>query len=204
MKFNSITKNCLECGKEFLVWPSQIKKGRGKYCSKECQYKNKLFKQKLSEANIGNANWQHPNSIQARFKKGLIPWNKGKTNPFAKNLPQKFLKGHNPWNKGKEWPEMSGKNHPMWKGGIWHDSDGYIWLLRKEHPRANKYGYVLRSHLIAEESLNRLIQSNEIIHHINRIRNDDRPENLYLFSDRIDHRLYHILQNPFFLKSNLS
>ena len=35
------------------------------------------------------------------FKKGYIPWNKGKPSP----------------NKGKKRPEFSGKNHPNWKGG---------------------------------------------------------------------------------------
>lgn len=28
--------NCLHCGKSFEVWPSRIKKGFGKYCSKPC------------------------------------------------------------------------------------------------------------------------------------------------------------------------
>lgn len=32
----SITKNCLVCGKEFKTIPSQIKKGKGKYCSWKC------------------------------------------------------------------------------------------------------------------------------------------------------------------------
>lgn len=29
-------KTCLVCGKEFITYPSKIKIGRGKYCSKKC------------------------------------------------------------------------------------------------------------------------------------------------------------------------
>jgi hypothetical protein len=31
-----VSRNCLGCGKEFATWPSQIKLGRGKYCSHAC------------------------------------------------------------------------------------------------------------------------------------------------------------------------
>jgi hypothetical protein len=42
------------------------------------------------------------------FKKGQISWNKNKSAPWAKNLPQRFKKGCIPWNKGKKqkMPEM--------------------------------------------------------------------------------------------------
>lgn len=33
-----MTNNCLVCGKEFKVYPSMIKSGRGRYCSKKCVF----------------------------------------------------------------------------------------------------------------------------------------------------------------------
>ncbi|MBU1880828.1 HNH endonuclease, partial [bacterium] len=39
---------------------------------------------------------------------------------------------------------------------------------------------VRKSRLIAEKILNRYLLKTEVIHHINKIRNDNRPENLYL------------------------
>ena len=33
---NRIRKVCLTCGKIFMVLPSQVKIGKGKYCSKKC------------------------------------------------------------------------------------------------------------------------------------------------------------------------
>ncbi|HLB41244.1 MAG TPA: HNH endonuclease [Gammaproteobacteria bacterium] len=35
----------------------------------------------------------------------------------TRNLPQRFKKGSTPWNKGKKFPQFSGENSPMWKGG---------------------------------------------------------------------------------------
>jgi hypothetical protein len=29
--------NCAYCGKEYLIWPSEYKRGKGKYCSRECR-----------------------------------------------------------------------------------------------------------------------------------------------------------------------
>lgn len=33
-----LNKNCLECNKQYHVTPSQIKRGKGRHCSRECQF----------------------------------------------------------------------------------------------------------------------------------------------------------------------
>jgi len=43
-----IKKICKYCGKEFNTLPSEIKRGRGKYCSKECFYKDKTGKNRTT------------------------------------------------------------------------------------------------------------------------------------------------------------
>ena len=74
--------------------------------------------------------------------------------------------------------ETKGKNHSQWKGGQFTDSDGYIHVLIPEHPRADNNGYVKRAHLIAEKTLGRYLCPEEITHHKNEKRGDDRPENI--------------------------
>jgi len=45
--------------------------------------------------------------------------------------------------------------------------------------------------LVAEKYLDRLLTKNEVIHHINEIKGDNKPKNLYLFSSESEHQCYH-------------
>lgn len=76
-------------------------------------------------------------------------------------------------------------NH-NWRGGIWHHSQGYICQSAPDHPfrMGSGGGYVLQHRLIAESCLKRFLQPSECVHHINRIRNDNRPENLMVYVNR--------------------
>ncbi len=56
--------------------------------------------------------------------------------------------------------------------------NGYIEVLNRDHPRANKNGYVLEHILIWEQVHNRRLPKSYIIHHLNGIRDDNRPRNL--------------------------
>ena len=85
---------------------------------------------------------------------------------------------------------ISGKNHPNWKGGQITDVNGYILIWQPNHPRSNSNGYVHRSHLIAEKMLGRYLYPEEITHHENEIRNDDRPENIKI-TTRGKHASFH-------------
>ena len=68
---------------------------------------------------------------------------------------------------------------------------GYILAYVPKHPRATKDGYVMLHTVLAEMQLNRYLKENEVVHHINHIRDDNRIENLQLM-DRHEHCSMHM------------
>lgn len=70
------------------------------------------------------------------------------------------------------------------------NSSGYILVKRSSHPRANKYGYVLEHLLVWEEHHKRPLPEGWHIHHLNGIRDDNRPLNLVALSP-VKHKLNH-------------
>ncbi len=94
---------------------------------------------------------------------------------IAKNRNKRVEpKGENRWNFKKERLEM-----------------GYITIYNPEHIKANANGRVLRAIIVLEEKIGRKLLKNEVAHHINEIKTDDRPENLQLMTSH-EHRAYHI------------
>lgn len=76
----------------------------------------------------------------------------------------------------------SGENHPSWKGGRLETEHGYILLLKKDHPNARKNGRVFEHVIVMSEHLGRPLIKGETVHHKNGIKNDNRIENLELWS----------------------
>ncbi len=89
-----------------------------------------------------------------------------------------------------------GPRHHNWRGGIRYNRDGRALVLKRDHPRAHKSGYVLRSVLVAEEKIGRVVLPTEDVHHINGDRTDDRPENLMVLSKSDHTRLHHQMASP--------
>lgn len=61
---------------------------------------------------------KYPSTFMVKnyFKKGQIPWMKGRKLGF---IPEKaFKKGYIPWHKGKQLECLRGENSCHWKGGI--------------------------------------------------------------------------------------
>lgn len=102
------------------------------------------------------------------------------------------MKGKKHTKEAREKNRLShlGKRSGHWKDGI-RIVNGYILVLKKEHPFCQKSGYIKRARLIMEKHLGRYLYSGEIVHHINKIKNDDRIENLKLFPNDSEHHKSH-------------
>lgn len=75
--------------------------------------------------------------------------------------------------------DQAGDNNPNFNGGRYVDDKGYIRVLKADHPYHNR-GYVYEHRLVIEAHIGRILETWETVHHINEIKLDNRPDNLYL------------------------
>lgn len=73
---------------------------------------------------------------------------------------------------------QTGESNPNWKGGRVSTKDGYVLVLAPHHSRAKTRRYILEHILVWEQVHNRVLPEGWVIHHLNGIRTDNRPENL--------------------------
>ncbi len=121
-------------------------------------------------------------------KKKISEANKGRifTEEHKKKISENHanMKGINNPNYGKK---LYGDNNPHWKGGKWYNGVGYIMVK----VRGRKPERIFEHRIIMEESLGRYLEPAEVVHHINGIRDDNRIENLMLFTNNTEHHKYH-------------
>lgn len=85
--------------------------------------------------------------------------------PVSEETRKKMSLGH---------ADFNGANNPQWKGGRHRTKTGYILIKKPEHPYANRTGYIREHRLVMEKFLGRYLKSEEDVHHINGIRDDNR------------------------------
>ena len=86
--------------------------------------------------------------------------------------------------------KRSGIKSKRWKNGRYQDEVGYIHIYKPGHPDS-KDGYILEHRLVMEGMIGRRLKPEEVVHHKNGIKNDNRPENLRLFEDTGSHIRFH-------------
>lgn len=161
------TKQCLTCGKEIIKSQLKSKKDWGqrtKYCSHSCINKGRKHTK--------------------RWRIKMSEWNKNHSNPG------RFKKGKIPWNKGIEYIQIKGKNHWNWQKGS-SKIRRYVEKHMPNHPYANKWGYITEHRLVMERKLGRYLLPQEVVHHINGQKKDNRIENLMLFKSNGEHTRFH-------------
>lgn len=100
----------------------------------------------------------------------------------------------NLWYHQRDWGrtgQKSGAANPRWQEGRSTTADGYVRLRRPDHPHADSHGYVLEHRLVAERTLGRHLLPTEVVHHLNHVKGDNRPENLEVLPSHAAHRHRH-------------
>ena len=77
---------------------------------------------------------------------------------------------------------VAGPLNGRWKGGRTRHKAGYLMIWAPDHPRAGKSQYVFEHIIVMEQLLGRYMLPQESVHHRNGVKDDNRPENLELWT----------------------
>ncbi len=134
--------------------------------------------------------------------KGNKPWTTGKH--LTKEHKAKLSKA----SKGKKKSEITRKRMSEARRlrpikGRYRDSKGYIRIYLPKHPFCGSRGWIMEHRLVMEKQIGRYLKRKEKIHHINRIKDDNRLENLKLFKSNAEHIKYENKSKIKLLKENI-
>lgn len=80
---------------------------------------------------------------------------------------------------GRHGNHAKGARNGRWAGGRWLHPDGYVGIkVPPGHHLRQAHGYAFEHQLVAEQMIGRRLRDDEVVHHKNGVRNDNRPENL--------------------------
>lgn len=114
----------------------------------------------------------------------------------ARERKQKWLKNHraSDWadGRGKHGRHAKGQRCGRWNNGTLYTSNGYV-LVRvpKDHPLHIANGYAFEHRMVMSEKIGHWLKSNEHVHHINGIKDDNRAENLVVLT-KAEHNVIHM------------
>lgn len=162
---------CEHCGVEY----EKNQKSTSRYCSWHCYYKSRKPNKTCEVCGGPVALLRYRYCSKECFKKRR---KKGQEKPCQKCGATMWVE---PKQVTKRFCSVTCKNESLrldGPGAKYKRPDGYIALYYPKHPDSGSQGFILEHRWIAEQKYGRRILRSEHVHHINHIRDDNRPENL--------------------------
>lgn len=82
----------------------------------------------------------------------------------------------------------------LWKIEKIVSKGDYNYAVVQDHPNSNKYGYILHHRVVMENHLGRLLNPDEVVHHVNGDKKDNHIENLEVHDVREHSRSHGLLK----------
>lgn len=177
-----VVSQCKHCGNDYAQQKSRVR--RNKYCSKSC--KDDFFNERKSRREVGckrcgevfvARNSQLANGVTPYCSISCVSKSQERTKERYQKISDSIKKNKDKHNYRK------GEEVHNWNGGITINRDGYI-LQRIDGKQVLQHRHFMELHL------ERKLDSSEIVHHINEVKDDNRIENLQIMS-RSEHAKHH-------------
>lgn len=138
-------------------------------------FNQKYWVEGLSVIDIAKVCCRHPQTVYSWLQDHNVKIRKHTHKPHTQATLDKIGK------------KQKGELNHQWKGGRITTAQGYVRILKPDHPYANSSGYVLEHRLVMEEVLGRYLDPNEVVHHKDKNRSNNLPDNLEVFGGKVTH-----------------
>lgn len=190
MPTTALTKPCAQCGKPIVGMPSQLAKRR--FCTKECVGASRRAKRKVEWVDLTCQTCEQRFQVTPAWaRNGRRKFCSKTCHNRAPGHRKRVGQGHTEAARQRMKEAATGKflreNSTQWKGGRYRDRSGYVHVMIATLPtparelaeamRPTK-NYILEHRVVAAILLERPLGREEIVHHKNGAKADNRPENL--------------------------